>query len=194
MAHGMLTEAEAREEVRQRALSVDNKNAYSVFEFWVPRFNTRADVAIVGDALRGFEIKTARDKLNRLPHQVEAYSNVFDFCSAVVADRHVEPALELLPEWWGVMVISANSHIDHLRQPRQNPMINPEVLVRLLWREEAFAALDRVGGCPDPAMNRSNLWTHLMSRLHLDELREVVRHALLIRDGEAAAIPSKRFS
>lgn len=190
----MLTEAEAREQVREHAVSGSRGNACSVYEFWLPHFNTRADVAVVGDALQGFEIKTARDTLNRLPRQVEAYSHVFDLCSAVVTEGHVANTLELLPNWWGVILIDDSSRISRIRQPRPNRMIDPEILVRLLWRDEAYQALDRIGACPDPTMNRSSLWTHLVSRLHLDTLREVVRHALLTRDPSSATIPTKRFT
>jgi hypothetical protein len=57
-------------------------------EVWVPRSNERADVAIIGTRMDGFEIKTERDTLHRLPRQVEAYGRLFDRCTAVVDQRH----------------------------------------------------------------------------------------------------------
>jgi hypothetical protein len=41
----------------------------TVDEFWVPRSNERADIAVLGRWMDGFEIKTERDTLSRLPRQ-----------------------------------------------------------------------------------------------------------------------------
>jgi peptidoglycan hydrolase-like protein with peptidoglycan-binding domain len=67
-------------------------SAEAVFEFWVPQSNGRADVAVIGTTMDGFEIKTERDSLRRLPRQADAYSRVFDHCHAVLAHRHVDRA------------------------------------------------------------------------------------------------------
>lgn len=189
-----MTEGAVREGVREHALALDGCEAHSTFEFWLPRFNTRADVAIVGDALQGYEIKTSRDTLKRLPRQIEAYSSVFDFCTAVVAERHLERSMELLPSWWGVIVLNHNSGMSPIREPRPNQTIDAATLVRLLWRDEAYEVLDRLGACPDPGMNRAGLWTQVLALLHLDDLRGVVRNALKSRKPGSAALPTKRFS
>jgi hypothetical protein len=50
----------------------------TVEEFWVPRSHERADVVVVGGSLDGYEIKSARDGLKRLPRQAVAYGRLFD--------------------------------------------------------------------------------------------------------------------
>lgn len=51
---------------------------------------TRADMAVLSGAeLIGFEIKTDRDSLRRLPGQIEAYSRYFDYVVVVAAPCHL---------------------------------------------------------------------------------------------------------
>src|SRR5207244_95753 len=97
-----------------------------------------------------FEIKSEHDTLRRLPRQADAYGRVFDRCTAVLAERHRDGAVALLPEWWGITTVSVNGHVafDDARKARPNPRIDPEVLVRLLWREEVGAALSGLGQQP----------------------------------------------
>jgi hypothetical protein len=66
-------------------------------------------------------------------------------------------------------------------------------LVRLLWRDEAHAALCALGVPPDQRAGRFRLWQLLVAMLELDVLKEVVRDALLRRDPARARIPSQRF-
>jgi hypothetical protein len=75
----MAPEAAVRDTLRQevRAKSCVSE---TIDEFWVPRTNERADLAAIGSRLWGFEIKTDRDTLRRLPRQVEAYNRLFDMC------------------------------------------------------------------------------------------------------------------
>src|SRR4051812_8285009 len=69
----------------------------------------RVDVAAVNGALWGYEIKSERDTLRRLPTQVEVYSRVLDFAALVVAERHRDHAVDLLPDWWHVVVVTGDA-------------------------------------------------------------------------------------
>ncbi len=169
-------------------------SAEAVFEFWVPLSNERADVVVIGRTMDAFEIKTERDTLKRLPRQADAYARVFDRCHAVVAHRHVDKALEILPPWWGVWIIGDKRSFVTLRDAEPNGRVDPETLVRLLWRDEAYAALCGLGTFPDPRAGRFRLWEMLLALLDVDSLRRVVRQTLLGRDARQARIPSRRFA
>ena len=52
----------------------------------------RIDMAVLNGAFAGYEIKSERDTLRRLPGQVTAYSKVLDYCTLVVATRHASHA------------------------------------------------------------------------------------------------------
>src|SRR5215211_6917377 len=107
----MVTEATVRSALRQ-ALMASAKDALKLIdEFWIPLSHERADIAAIGSLMEGFEIKTERDRLGRLPRQVAAYGRVFDRCTAVVSARHVPATITMVPEWWGVVIITTDDHI-----------------------------------------------------------------------------------
>lgn len=189
-----MTETEVKQSLRTVVLASAPPTAEAVFEFWVPRSNERADVAVIGNTLDGFEIKTHRDNLRRLPRQAEAYTRVFDRCHAVVARRHLDLTVELLPDWWGVHVIDEGLGFVLVRSAGVNDDVDPEILVRLLWRDEAYAALRDFGAQPDPRAGRVRLWEHLLGLLDVDGLKQTVRGALLSRDPATARMPSRRFA
>jgi hypothetical protein len=192
----MITEAVVRHSLREEMLALAPATAEAIYEFWVPRSHERADVAVIGTTIDGFEIKTERDTLKRLPRQAEAYTRVFDHCFAVVAHRHVEKAIEMLPPWWGVLVIGVDAapSFSLVREADPNDGVDPETLVRLLWRDEALAALCGLGAPADPRAGRSRMWDQLLGLLDLDSLKAIVRDALLRRDPARARIPSQRFA
>lgn len=177
----MMREAEVRDRLRIRCLQRD-AGARTVSEFWVPVSNERVDLAVLGARMTAFEIKTEFDSLRRLPRQAAAYARVFEECSVVLASRHVEKAMQMVPAWWGVLVISPDSTFDQVRPAEPNPQIDPETLVRLLHRSEAEHAI-AVSGL-DAGLNpgRFRMWQVLLSELDTDALQEVVRSTLLHRD------------
>jgi hypothetical protein len=186
-------EAEVRDCLRATVLA-SAPSAEAFYEFWVPQSNERADIALIGNTIDGFEIKTKRDSLKRLPRQADAYGRIFDRCHAVLACRHVDRAVEILPPWWGVQLIDEGLTFSVLRPAERNHAVDPETLVRLLWREEAYAALCELGTRPDPRAGRFRLWEMLLLALDLDGLRSVVREALLCRDPSRARIATRRFA
>lgn len=164
-------------------------------EFWIPLSNERADLVVVNGSLASYEIKSAKDRLDRLARQVDAYSRIFDECTLVVAERHFERALDVVPPWWGLMVTADVEPISivSVRDPMANVSVNPESLVRLLWRAEVFAALMDVSEAPPtPTDSRARLWRRLVEQCDLSQLRRIVREALLARPLDAGRIPTRR--
>lgn len=191
-----LTEAEVRSALRGHLLTTLVGAKGVVDELWVPPSNERADVAVIGRWMDGFEIKTERDTLKRLPRQMVAYGRVFDRCTAVIAECHRQHAEEVLPEWWGLTTVHINGGVKFttLRKPQSNSAVDPEILVRLLWRDEAMGALLALGHAPDRKATRGSLWANLLRSASLRELKSVVRSALLNRDPLQARMSTRRFA
>ena len=189
-------EAIVRSALRDRLLSEVSGAREGVEEFWVRRSHERADLAVIGSTLDAFEIKTERDTLQRLPRQATAYARLFDHCTAVVAEKHLDAASLLLPDWWGITVTSVGKspRFEKTREARPNPAIDPQTLVRLLWRNDAMAALTELGHRPDPGASRGALWNELLDRASIASLRTTVRLAILNRDPAGARIPTRRFT
>lgn len=147
----------------------------------------RVDTAVLNGTFSGYEIKSERDRLTRLPSQIAAYSSVLDYCYLVTTDRHLTHAEPLLPSWWGVLTARRGDDAVVLRKARA-AKINPEIdswqLVRLLWREEAMEALER-RGLARGIKSRPNaiLWDRLASSTSTLALRRIVRETLKARSG-----------
>ncbi|QTJ70095.1 sce7726 family protein (plasmid) [Rhodococcus sp. ZPP] len=145
----------------------------------------RVDVAVVNGALSGFELKSARDNLRRLHHQVEIYSQVLDYAVLVVADNHLNAAKGIVPRWWGLTVATSRKgevELDEIVEPRMNRGVDPMSLAQLLWREEALEELT-IRGCDRGVRSKPRwaVWTRLTEVTDVDELRAVVRSRLKAR-------------
>jgi hypothetical protein len=144
------------QEAQVRAAVVDRVNARHdvggdtrvVHELDLCQSQARIDVAVINGRLTGWEIKTAADTLHRLPRQEAVYSRIFDRVWLAADDRHIAPAMSLIPEWWGVLRITearGKCRLVRVRDARLNRAVELPFLVRLLWRSEALAELDDLG-------------------------------------------------
>jgi hypothetical protein len=145
--------------------------------------NVRIDVAAVGDELAGFEIKSPADTLTRWPKQCRLYSKVVDRAWLVATEHALEKAQP--PGWWGLIRIVQTKDQLGLRVVRpalRNPRPDPYAMARLLWRDEAIAALDALGLARGVrSQPRAKAWRRLATEAPLDHLRSAVRAALKVR-------------
>ncbi len=145
----------------------------------------RIDLATVDGVLHGYEIKSNRDRLSRLASQAESYSRVFDRVTLVVGTKHLKAALQLVPRWWGVLLVRGGIEgvlLDPFRPAAENPGQDPRALVELLWRDEALELLALhnaaagVRSKPRPAV-----WDRVCEVLDLTQIRSAVRYRLRTR-------------
>jgi hypothetical protein len=146
----------------------------------------RVDIAVINGHIRGLEIKTEADTLERLPRQVIAYGEVVDKASLIVAPRHLNAALTMIPDWWGVIVAKRGAHsgitFSRLRYERINRNADPMMIARLLWRPEAVALLCELG-TPERVLRapREVLYKRLVAELPRRVLAFKVRETLKSR-------------
>lgn len=146
----------------------------------------RADMAVVNGELKGFEIKSDQDTLLRLRSQAPVYCKVFDTVSIVVATKHLEKAIKIVPSWWGMLIAemseNAAPRISVYRRERNNPRPDPMAIAQLIWRDEAFELLKarnlHSGLRTKP---RKFLWMALVRNFPLTELQMLVRTQLRAR-------------
>jgi len=165
-----------------------SEDSLIVEELGVCQGEARIDVAVINGSLHGYEIKSARDTLKRLPLQSKYYNLIFDRITLVASSNHLKKAMGQVPDWWGICEAKQieNSEIvfKPLRQSRDNQDVNPLSLVQLLWREEALDILTLYGF--DKGMrskSRQRIWDHLSTHLTLSELQNEVRTKLKVRTG-----------
>lgn len=152
-------------------------------EFSISLGASRADIAVVNGVLHGYELKSEFDSLERLPLQIKHYSAVMDKVTLVVAEKHLDGALKLIPDWWGVKTVSVGPKgailIKHKRGERLNRNFDSLMLAQLLWKDECIDVLER-WGCSKgfKSKPRYELWNVVADTLSASDLRFEVRTAL----------------
>jgi hypothetical protein len=154
-------------------------------EVGVCRGQVRVDVLVVNGVLHGFEIKSDRDSLRRLPSQVELYSKVLDRATLVVGDRHFDEARELVPPWWGILRIrrvGGELGLVPMQPPQPNPAPDPRAIAEFLWRDDALALLEARGAARGMrGKPRRVVWDCVCENLRIDEISAAVRDHLRSR-------------
>lgn len=148
---------------------------------------TRVDIAVINGQIEGYELKSERDTLERLPSQRDLYNKVLDRISLVVAENHRESAEKIIPKWWGLAVATiCNGVVEVTRErlPEKNPELDAATLASLLWRDEALSVLERHDAARGVRSKpREALYERLSVALDLDTVRAEVRAALKAREG-----------
>jgi hypothetical protein len=149
--------------------------------------SARADIVAFNGRLHGYEIKSPRDTLRRLPGQVDVYSRVLDRATVVTAASRIHEVESLVPSWWGIMTAhpcATGVTVRTTRSPRDNPSRDALAVAQLLWRGECLSLLHELGcGSGLSSKPRPELWATLVDALPLDELCKLVRVTIQSRSG-----------
>lgn len=169
-------------------------------EFQVWYGLARVDIAVVNGLLHGFEIKSDRDTLERLPEQARIYSNTLDRVTLVVCEPHLAKAETIVPPWWGITLALGTGRagrgavaFTETRPPQPNPSIDPVSVAALLWCEELLdllAGLNAARGVR--GKSRDVMSRRLAEVLPLPQLGEAVRQALKARGSWRSDAPRTR--
>ena len=155
-------------------------------ELGIQHGTARVDIAIVNGALHGYEIKSDRDTLQRLPEQMDAFNSVFDKMTLVVGKKHLYEAINMVPEWWGITVakVNLNSSVTFnlIREGELNKKQDSVSVARLLWREEALGILEEKGEAKGfYSKTRDLIYEKLSLVFDQENLGEKVREAIFLR-------------
>lgn len=161
-------------------------------ELQIERGAARVDLAFVGKAFDGYELKSDFDDFSRMHNQIHAYNRVFDTITLVTGDALYDMGLQVVPSWWGVMRVTRGPGgvlvSELVRAARTHEGQDPRSLAMFLWREEALQALARVIGQATPKRaTRTQLQEQLVGVLSVPALRDLVSQVLLGREKEPKA-------
>jgi hypothetical protein len=179
-------------DIRQVVLSELNReyrgdpDTLIIEELGLCQGEARVDIAVVNGSIQGFEIKSNRDTLKRLSRQVEIYNRSLTSVTLVVGSKHLDQALKVIPNWWGVIVAKEKSDQRFLqirRKGKTNPCLDPLSVVQLLWRDEALETLKKFG-LHRGLVNKPRiiLWKKLAEHLSIREIITLVSHFLKSRE------------
>jgi hypothetical protein len=146
----------------------------------------RADLVLLDDDIKAFEIKSDFDSLDRLPGQIQSYNRVFDEVTLICGSVHLHDASIMIPEWWGLMLgfrsMSGQIELAIVRPPRPNPTPDNYALAQLLWREEIVASISSHFSRERPIRgSRQVICRELADRADRDLLKSIVVTSLISR-------------
>jgi hypothetical protein len=120
------------------------KTAAMLTEFRVG--NCKADLAILNGTSTVYEIKSERDRLDRLRAQIAAYRQVFAVVNVITGENHLRETFSSIPADVGVLLLSDRFQISVLREGKENPKrIVPAVVFGSLQLREARLILELSG-------------------------------------------------
>lgn len=105
----------------------------------------RADMVYCSNKLECFEIKSHNDSLKRLISQGWQYEQTFDLVTLVSASKHLSPAMQMIPEWWGIIEVTKSGALKRHRIAKQNPHVSISGMADVLTNDESKAFLASIG-------------------------------------------------
>ncbi|MBB5058696.1 hypothetical protein HDF16_003410 [Granulicella aggregans] len=157
----------------------------------------RIDIAVINGSVHGYELKSERDTLDRLPAQLGAYSQALEFVTVVAAKKHLAELKTIIPPWWGIWVASQKGQVMTLtnkRAARPNPQLSALALAQFLWRDEVLQFLvERRMDSGLKSKSRQQLWDKLAANATLEELSDLVRKTLKARGASWRSAPKQEL-
>jgi hypothetical protein len=158
--------------------------------------DVRVDIAAINGRFCGYEIKSDRDTLVRLPKQRTVYGKCFDQMTLVVGERYAKEAFRAVPSWWGILVATSNGSkviFDPVRPPQTNERVSVRMIVKLLWKAEALQILSNSGVLADNRTDCMSIHRKLIKSMDATELRNTVRERIKARgDWRSVKSPFRR--
>lgn len=147
----------------------------------------RADIAVLNGKMIGYEIKTERDTLNRLPAQIAAYSDVFDQAFIITSSNHLEKVEAMVPKWWGIFeIVEVNEgqfSFSYYREAEKNESQNTYTLAQLLWKREALEVVNKfLQSEVKPSTSKKEIYKMISGACPPSELSVIVIRYLKKRD------------
>ena len=154
-----------------------------VHELGLAHAKRRVDVTVIDDEFHGYEIKSEKDRLDRLKGQMQVYTRALHKLTLIVATKHLKSTLEIIPTWCGLIEVQADQkgHIvlKEIRKTAKNPSIDPFILAHLLWRSEVMDILSNYEISPATfRASRTELYKLLVETISESELPKLIKGAM----------------
>lgn len=176
------TDADIRSALHTKRLrrAKSNPSTLVIDELGLAHARSRIDVAVINGCIHGYEIKSAKDNLDRFATQIDIYRQSLQKLTLVTAPKHVVGIMKSAPEWCGIIKVEQGPrggiNFQVLRNALTNPEINPFMMAHLLWRDEVIELLDQVGYAPkDLRQPRKQLYEMLCEAMTLREITASIR-------------------
>lgn len=128
------------------------KTASMLSEFRVGK--SKADIVILNGTSSAYEIKSERDKLDRLEGQINSYLKVFARVNVITGENHLEEIKNKTSEEVGILLLTDRYQISIIRKAvERRDRIDPQILFESLQRKEQIEILMQFGVTPPDVPN-----------------------------------------
>lgn len=183
------TDGEIRAALHRKVLRRNHvcPNTVVINELGVGHGRGRVDVAVVNGCIHGYEIKSSKDTLERLPMQLAEFSRCLEKLTFIVAPNHLAEVSRLIPEWSGLIVAEVGPrrgiNFTTFRSASTNPNVELVELSRLLWKSEVLEYLCLMGVEDVGArVGKEELYKRLVSKVTLRELTLFIKNSFMSRE------------
>ncbi len=146
----------------------------------------RIDVAVINGCIHGYEIKSAKDTLERLSSQIEVYQQTLQKLTIVAAPKHVSGIMCRIPSWCGVVLADRGARggisFHTVQNAHKNPEVDPVMMAHLLWHSEVAELLMNLGhSAKELRKPRKYLYQMLCETMTLGEITASIRDSMVRR-------------
>lgn len=128
------------------------KTATMLTEFRVE--TCKVDIAIFNGTSTAYEIKSERDRLQRLDNQLNSYRKLFAKIYVITGENHAEEVLKSSHKETGILLLSDRFSISTIREAIERPeKVSPEVICNSLQTKECIQILAEFGISPPMVPN-----------------------------------------
>ncbi len=193
------TDIEIRRALHKKVLMSQHKCSSTIVidELGLAHGKNRIDIAVLNGCLHGYEIKSSKDNLLRLPDQLVEYRRSLQKLTLVVAPNHVDEIVSIAPEWSGIVLADKGGRgaiaFSTVRRSQRNPEVEAVALAHLLWKKEAINFLEELG-VEKKLMKgtRLKLYENICSRASINELIDWIKTQFMERESwRADLLPSQ---
>ena len=161
-------------------------NTLVIDELGVAHGKNRADIAVLNGTIHGFEIKSSKDTLSRLPEQINEYSRCFEKVSIIAAPNHIERLQLMLPSWCGLILATKGAKgaitFKTIRRAQKNPKIEIYAMAHFLWRKEIIEILTQLGESENNLkLSREKLYKLLPESTTTKQLTKLIKAKFMSR-------------
>jgi hypothetical protein len=145
-----------------------------------------ADLVSIGiKTTHCYEIKSDKDKIARVLEQSKSYDIVFNKISLITTSIHYEKALNIIPSYWGIIIVSniSKSKVHYCRKAVYSPYFSKHKALSTLWRDELLNII-MMKNIKEKSVNRlsrGNLIEVLCNNLSTTEICRLMNYYLLFR-------------
>lgn len=128
-------------------LSQKNIQPISILsELTIADGRARPDIIALYKFTHCFEIKGDNDRIERVVKQASYYHTTFKKNTLITTQKHLDKALKILPEFWGIILVSPLHDriiFKYIRKASYNKKYNIKMAAKILWKIELQSLLQK---------------------------------------------------